>query len=124
MGECESMTGIYIITNTITNEIYIGQSVNINNRFKQHKESINNKKYTLYSDMRFYGINSFRFEVLEECNKDSLNTREMYWIKHYLNKNYKLYNIIGVPSKEATYGKRKSYKRASSRKFKKYGRNS
>jgi predicted GIY-YIG superfamily endonuclease len=30
-------TGIYLITNTINNKCYIGQAVDINRRFNEHK---------------------------------------------------------------------------------------
>lgn len=31
------MIGIYKVTNKINNKVYIGQSINIENRFQQHK---------------------------------------------------------------------------------------
>lgn len=32
------MIGIYKVTNKINNKVYIGQSINIENRFQQHKK--------------------------------------------------------------------------------------
>lgn len=45
--------------------------------------------------MRKYGIKDFIFEVLEECKREELNEKEIYWIKYYdsTNKN-KGYNIL------------------------------
>lgn len=106
------MIGIYIIINKTTNECYIGQSKNINQRFLSHKRSIKNKKYALYSDMRYYGLKNFTFSVLEECPVSELDKREMYWIKKYQKDGYFLYNIIGVEKKERTYvrkGRKKSF---------------
>lgn len=105
------MVGIYLIKNNITNECYIGQSKNIEQRFNSHKRALKDKKYALYSDMRYYGLNNFSFKVLEQCSQRDLDTKEMIWIQRYLDSGTSLYNIIGVPQKERLYGKR--YKKTS-----------
>lgn len=84
----EIICGIYKITNTNNNHYYIGQSRNITNRWKQHKEAAINinddsYEYPLQRAFRKYGINSFLFEVLETCSIDKLNEREQFWIKEY-----------------------------------------
>lgn len=33
--------------------------------------------------MNKYGISNFTFEIIEECDKQSLNEREIYWIEYY-----------------------------------------
>lgn len=33
--------------------------------------------------MRDYGIENFSFEILEECPKEQLDDREIYWIEYY-----------------------------------------
>jgi len=60
--------GIYKITNDLTKEIYIGQSVNIADRWKQHIKcglgidaSSTNK---LYNNMQNNGVWNFTFELL------------------------------------------------------------
>lgn len=80
--------GIYKITNIINNHCYIGQSRDIKTRWKNHKivayDSNNNQyEYPLYRAFRKYGIESFQFEILEECNIDELNTQEQFWIQYY-----------------------------------------
>lgn len=80
------MIGIYKITNKITNDAYIGQSIEIENRIRDHKklynwERENNKK--LYQAFIEFGLENFEFEVLEECNSDQLSEREEYWIAYY-----------------------------------------
>ena len=79
--------GIYKITNQLTKEIYIGQSVNISDRFKQHIKcglgidaSSTNK---LYNNMQKYGVWNFTFELLQKCNRDKLNEKERFWIEMY-----------------------------------------
>ncbi|MFR4478781.1 MAG: GIY-YIG nuclease family protein, partial [Fusobacterium sp.] len=47
------MTGIYKITNNITGSFYIGQSINIEKRFKEHKRK--KLKTKLSKDFQKYG---------------------------------------------------------------------
>ena len=82
------MIGIYKITNKINGKCYIGQSINITNRWKRHKNTAynpNNESYDspLYQSFRKYGIENFSFEILEECSKELLNSKERYWIQYY-----------------------------------------
>ena len=82
------MIGIYKITNLITKQAYIGQSVNIERRKRQHLNtaySESNKYYNnpLYRAIRKYGIENFDFEILENCSIEKLNQQEKYWIKKY-----------------------------------------
>lgn len=83
----EIICGIYKITNQETNQSYIGQSVDISKRWKDHIKSalgasgsVSNK---LYSSMQKYGINKFTFELLEECSRENLDSKEKYWIEIY-----------------------------------------
>lgn len=90
------MQGIYKITNKISRHAYIGQSVDIEERFKQHiKRAYDSEKEhnkALYVAIRLYGLDNFTFEVLEEIiNIEDLNAREVYWIAHY-NTYYNGYN--------------------------------
>lgn len=82
------MIGIYKITNIINGKVYIGQSVDINKRLIRHRcNGSANRNYVpqshLYRAMHKYGIDKFRFEVLEECPKSELNSRERYYINKY-----------------------------------------
>lgn len=91
-----STIGIYKITNTINNQSYIGQSINIEKRWNVHKKQYKNKKshsydYPLYRAFRKYGINNFKFEIIEVCSKNELNQKEIFWIKYY-NTFFKGYN--------------------------------
>lgn len=91
------MTGIYKIENTITGEVYVGQSKNIEKRWANHRSNYKAKnkvrKYALYRDMRYYGIDKFKFEVLEECKIDELDNKENYWIAYYAERVH-CYNIL------------------------------
>lgn len=73
------MTGIYMITNLITGERYIGQSLDIERRFMEHKTP-KAKKYRIDRDINEYGAKNFQFVVLEECGKSELTERERHYI--------------------------------------------
>ena len=84
------MQGIYKITNIINGNAYIGKSINIENRFKEHKRRAlfadTSKEFNkvLYKAIRKYGIENFRFEILEVIEDiNLLNSREMFWINYY-----------------------------------------
>lgn len=72
------MIGIYKITNTVNNKKYIGQSVNIMDRWREHRKRANNGTAYLYQAMRKYDISNFVFEILEECLVEELNDKERY----------------------------------------------
>lgn len=64
------MIGIYKYTNKINQKSYIGQSIQIEKRKKQHIQSAYNKNHiNYYSDfykaIRNFGIENFDFEILE-----------------------------------------------------------
>lgn len=77
------MIGIYKIENKINQNVYIGQSNNIEMRWKQHKINIKNGSQTIYKAIRKYGIENFDFSILEECPLEKLDEREKYWIEYY-----------------------------------------
>ncbi len=55
--------GIYQIPNNINGKIYIGQSIDIKRRWNQHKYG--KGSIILKNAIKKYGINNFKFEVLE-----------------------------------------------------------
>lgn len=85
-------TGIYKITNTINNKIYIGRSIDMRMRWFAHKRNYLVRNSILYQDMRKYGVENFHFEILEKCNIEKLDERERYWIKK-LDTHTKGYNM-------------------------------
>ena len=85
-------TGIYRITNTETQMCYVGQAVDIADRWRQHiRRALNAEPRTqnkLYPAMYKEGIENFTFEVIEECDASKLNQREDYWQEFYKAKEY------------------------------------
>lgn len=83
MAKC----GIYKITNKINGHAYIGQSTDIDRRFKEHLdmryESSLYSAVIKYKDVGEGGWNNFTFEILELCSKEQLCEREIYWVAYY-----------------------------------------
>ena len=76
------MIGIYKFTNKINNKSYIGQSVNINRRYKEHKNIY--RENTIFHDALIeFGFSNFIFTIVEECKINELNDKEIYYIKKY-----------------------------------------
>lgn len=84
-------TGIYTITNVINNKIYIGSSsYNVDRRLIVHKRLLRQGKHEnsyLQASYDKYGVENFKFEVLELCEKNKCIEREQYWMDFY--KSYK-----------------------------------
>lgn len=70
--------GIYKIENLLSHKIYIGQSVNIEKRWKQHCQSSSDS--LIAKAIQKYGKDNFVFSILEECPLDKLNEREDFYI--------------------------------------------
>lgn len=83
-----AVCGIYKITNKETNECYIGQSIDVYGRLKQHSsnkydENDWHQRFQKYPEL-------YTFEVLTRCNSEDLNDEEAYYIYKYnsVNKGY------------------------------------
>jgi group I intron endonuclease len=76
------MIGIYKITNP-NNKIYIGQSIDIEKRFKQYKSLDCKRQPKIYNSFLKYDIEQHIFEIIEECLVEQLNEREIYWKQYY-----------------------------------------
>lgn len=76
------MIGIYKITNP-KGKIYIGQSINIERRFKEYKKSLKKQQIRLFNSIKKYGYENHKFEVIEECAIELLNEKERYWQDYY-----------------------------------------
>ena len=95
----DTVCGIYKITDLITEQCYIGQSVDIAQRWKDHIKcglgidaSSSNK---LYNSMQKDKIWNFTFELLEACPKQSLNEKQALWINMYSSNTYGLNTLKG-----------------------------
>ena len=77
------ISGIYKITNLLSNKIYIGKSSNIYQRWTQHKSiaSSHNNGGHIHNAIRKYGLENFSFEILLETT--DLDKYERYFIEKF-----------------------------------------
>ena len=92
--------GIYKITNTKNNKIYIGSSVDIKKRKEKHfwmlKSGVHDNKF-LQSSYNRDGIINFIFDIIEMCDKKDLVEKENYYIIENKSNNMKFgYNLCLV----------------------------
>lgn len=119
------ISGIYKIVNP-KGKVYIGQSIDIKNRFNSYfkKYKKNNSQIKLINSFNKYGVENHIFEIIEECEFDQLNTRERYWqdffecldkglnclLTSYNNKSGKMSEETKLKIKKANTGRIKSEK--------------
>ena len=96
--QAKTKMGIYKITNTETDQCYIGQSTDIYKRWNQHCKAglgidtpAGNK---LYKAIQEYGLENFTFQLLLECERSKLDEKEKYFIELYQAKQFG-YNSTG-----------------------------
>jgi len=84
-GELSKKAGVYIITNLINNKIYIGETTNLESRLIEHLRRLLSKRHVnehLQNAVTLYGIENFKFEILEFCECSDTKKREHYWVVH------------------------------------------
>jgi group I intron endonuclease len=82
----DAICGVYEIINKINGKKYIGQSINIMARWKDHIKVLNQNRSScrlLQRAWNKYGENSFTFNILEQCSEDQLDDIEIKYIQMY-----------------------------------------
>ena len=77
-------TGIYQIKNLLNGKIYIGSSIRIRNRWRQHRHLLRRGKHHschLQRSWDKHGESSFLFEVLEVCTDDNRIALEQQYLE-------------------------------------------
>ena len=77
------ISGIYSVRNTITGDVYVGQSINLVGRWKRHFRLLSKGKHPirkLQDDFFRYGRGAFVFRREEFCLVELLCQREAYYI--------------------------------------------
>lgn len=83
------MQGVYKITNLLTNKVYIGSSLDIEDRFKYHRCHLINNSHDSSRLQKAFNeecnrdLNNLSFDVIEEVMGDlsHLRSREDFWIE-------------------------------------------
>lgn len=91
--------GIYKFENNINHKVYIGQAIDLKERYKKHCKNIKdiNHQEDLYQALREYGLQNFSYNVLEEYeffDQDLLNQKEKYYINLFNSLKPNGYNMI------------------------------
>lgn len=94
----QRISGIYEIVNKVNGHRYIGSSINILNRWYDHKydlrKQIHHSKY-LQAAWNKYGAENFAFNIIKECDANILISQE----QDYLDSMKPEYNIEKIAAK-------------------------
>jgi hypothetical protein len=76
---------IYSITNLTNNKQYIGLTLQLNpyDRWKKHISDSKKPEYPIHCAMSKYGIDNFKFRVIEECPDTIVEEKEIFYIDKY-----------------------------------------
>lgn len=98
----KNVPAIYMLVNSVNNKIYIGRSLRLKNRMKEHFQSdfhrYNGKK--LIHAKTKYGLDSFKIVVLEYCSKENLAEAENFYLNTLQPFDDRGYNIRRVASED------------------------
>ena len=95
--------GIYKIQNLLNGKLYIGQSVDIESRWRIHIVELRNNYHhntCLQNAWNKYGEDNFLFEVIEECEPMVQFEREQYYLNILNPFDNRGYNIVRQISKD------------------------
>lgn len=90
------MIGIYKVIDLRNQKvIYVGQSIDIEDRICQHKRRT---QQLIDQYIHNEGLDNFSFETIEICDVSQLEEREIYWISFYNTMRPNGYNcVLGTP---------------------------
>lgn len=94
LSKYRDKSGVYSFRNKTSNKRYIGESICIFSRWKEH--SWGHSGAPIFEKaVQTYGFDNFEFTILEECPDEILYEREEYWIDYYktLDRNFG-YNLV------------------------------
>lgn len=99
-------SGIYWITNLITDQIYVGSAVDLNRRKSRHFNQLKNNKHSnkyLQNSFNKYGENNFKFEVIEKVKLSFLYWHEQDHLDNLWDGQNKCFNIVKDVEKPPNY---------------------
>ena len=105
LNDNKGKSGIYRWTNLINGKSYIGNSANLNRRFREyynihHLESALKKSNSkIFGSLLKYGYSQFSLEILEYCDISVLLNREQFYMDSLMPE----YNILKLAGSRAGY---------------------
>ena len=103
------MSGVYRIVNLVTNRTYIGSSLNVPKRLRDHKKLLAGRRHSnrhLQSSWMKHGQDCFSFDELVSCDCSELTTREQQFMDAYILHDLPLFNIL--PSSPSRAGMKRA----------------
>nr|YP_002970777.1 hypothetical orf1 [Trichophyton rubrum]ACR19565.1 hypothetical orf1 [Trichophyton rubrum] len=94
-------TGIYMLTNLITYEFYIGSAINLSDKFNGYffSDSLKNNQLKeiniIHNLVLKYNNSKFKLDILEYCKLIELIRKEEYYINN-LNPTYNILKLKGL----------------------------
>ena len=79
-------SGIYMFENIANGKKYIGQSKNLRQRYVAHLVKLRKSKHSnkhLQGAFNEYGMDIFKYSIIEILPEDEMDAREQYWISYY-----------------------------------------
>lgn len=83
MNNIPNKSGIYCFLNKTNHKRYVGSTINLKKRYREHKHQlVNNKHHSIHLQNSFnkHGIENFEFLVLSTCPKEYLLKLEQWFI--------------------------------------------
>jgi len=100
-------SGVYQIINTTNNKIYVGSSINLKQRFNDHKKLLRHNKHPnnhLQSSWNKYGENNFKFKIIEFVVNENLLIKEQFYIDLFSSYDRKIgYNLSKIAGSTIGY---------------------
>jgi len=104
MNNSDSTVYIYALIDPRDERVrYVGQTVNPARRFRSHlaDKSVSTPKRDWLDELLLLGLMPI-MEVVEECQKGTVDEKEVYWIAYYRNLNTDLLNVLDGGSWQGT----------------------
>lgn len=102
------ISGVYALRNTVSGRVYIGSSVDVRRRWREHTRSLENGSHPcgrLIYDWQAYGRHSFQFELVSPCPPEELTVTEQLALSNSSN----LYNQQRVSARKgSTFAKQRA----------------
>lgn len=100
MSNYNKNAGVYFIINSVNGHLYVGSSMNLKRRFRDHKNDLlGNRHHNQHLQHAFnkYGLENFCFKVIYYLEDgDNLIEQEQRWLDSLMEEKEYIYNICSI----------------------------